>query len=275
MLEPLTHEIQSTYKATMELDGLDKSRLPEHVAIIMDGNGRWAKLRGKSRIEGHRRGKTSVRVIVEMSRKIGIRYLSLYAFSTENWFRPHDEVDALMGLLEHYLAVEQAKMMRYGIRLTAVGDRSRLPSNVRSILEKVIELTRDNRRMTVILALSYSGRDEIVRLIQQIAREARAQDLDPDQIDEESVAARLDTNGVPDPDLLIRTSGEMRISNFYLWQIAYSELYVTPTLWPDFREREYLQALLDYQRRRRRFGRTDEQLKDIVSRSVEAGGRRS
>ena len=180
-----------------------------------------------------------------------------------------------MGLLEHYLAVEQAKMMRYGIRLTAVGDRSRLPSNVRSILEKVIELTRDNQRMTVILALSYSGRDEIVRLIQQIAREARAQDLDPDQIDEESVAARLDTNGVPDPDLLIRTSGEMRISNFYLWQIAYSELYVTPTLWPDFREREYLQALLDYQRRRRRFGRTDEQLKDIVSRSVEAGGRRS
>ena len=275
MLEPLTHEIQSTHKATMELDGLDKSRLPEHVAIIMDGNGRWAKLRGKSRIEGHRRGKTSVRVIVEMSRKIGIRYLSLYAFSTENWFRPHDEVDALMGLLEHYLAVEQAKMMRYGIRLTAVGDRSRLPSNVRSILEKVIELTRDNQRMTVILALSYSGRDEIVRLIQQIAREARAQDLDPDQIDEESVAARLDTNGVPDPDLLIRTSGEMRISNFYLWQIAYSELYVTPTLWPDFREREYLQALLDYQRRRRRFGRTDEQLKDIVSRSVEAGGRRS
>ena len=275
MLEPLTHEIQSTYKATMELDGLDKSRLPEHVAIIMDGNGRWAKLRGKSRIEGHRRGKTSVRVIVEMSRKIGIRYLSLYAFSTENWFRPHDEVDALMGLLEHYLAVEQAKMMRYGIRLTAVGDRSRLPSNVRSILEKVIELTRDNQRMTVILALSYSGRDEIVRLIQQIAREARAQDLDPDQIDEESVAARLDTNGVPDPDLLIRTSGEMRISNFYLWQIAYSELYVTPTLWPDFREREYLQALLDYQRRRRRFGRTDEQLTDIVSRSVEAGGRRS
>ena len=275
MLEPLTHEIQSTYKATMELDGLDKSRLPEHVAIIMDGNGRWAKLRGKSRIEGHRRGKTSVRVIVEMSRKIGIRYLSLYAFSTENWFRPHDEVDALMGLLEHYLAVEQAKMMRYGIRLTAVGDRSRLPSNVRSILEKVIELTRDNQRMTVILALSYSGRDEIVRLIQQIAREARAQDLDPDQIDEESVATRLDTNGVPDPDLLIRTSGEMRISNFYLWQIAYSELYVTPTLWPDFREREYLQALLDYQRRRRRFGRTDEQLKDIVSRSVEAGGRRS
>jgi undecaprenyl diphosphate synthase len=262
-------------KTPMELDGLDKNRLPEHVAIIMDGNGRWAKLRGKSRIEGHRRGKTSVRAIVEMSRKIGIRYLSLYAFSTENWFRPHDEVDALMGLLEHYLAAEQAKMMRYRIRLKAVGDRSRLPSKVRAILEKVIELTRDNQRMTVILALSYSGRDEIVRLSRQIARKARAQKLDPEQIDEEVVAAHLDTRGVPDPDLLIRTSGEMRISNFYLWQIAYSELYVTPTLWPDFREREYLQALLEYQRRRRRFGRTDEQIKDLLTGSVEAGGRQS
>lgn len=259
----------------MELDGLDKSRLPEHVAIIMDGNGRWAKRRGKSRIEGHRRGKTSVRVIVEMSRKIGIRYLSLYAFSTENWFRPHDEVDALMGLLEHYLAVEQAKMMRYGIRLMAVGDRSRLPTKVRAVLEKVIDLTRDNQRMTVILALSYSGRDELVRLTRQIAREARDGKLDPEHIDEAIVAGRLDTQGVPDPDLLIRTSGEMRLSNFYLWQIAYSELYVTPTLWPDFREREYLQALLDYQRRRRRFGRTDEQLDEPLEASMEAGGRQS
>ena len=257
----------------MELDGLDKTRLPHHVAIIMDGNGRWAKLRGKSRIEGHRRGKTSVRVIVEMSRRIGIRYLSLYAFSTENWFRPHDEVDALMGLLEHYLAAEQAKMMRYGIRLMAVGDRSRLPANVRAILEKVIDLTRANDRMTVILALSYSGRDEIVRMAKDLARRVRDGALEPEQIDEELVAASLDTPGVPDPDLLIRTSGEMRISNFYLWQIAYSELFVTPILWPDFREREYLQALLDYQRRRRRFGRTDEQLEDTLAPPKEAGGR--
>ena len=148
----------------MNLDGLDKSRLPKHVAIIMDGNGRWAKLRGKSRIEGHRRGKTSVRAIVEMSRKIGISFLSLYAFSTENWLRPDDEVDALMGLLEHYLAAEQAKMMRYGIRLLSVGDRDRLPSSVRRTLEDVIKLTHDNKRMTVVLALSYSGRDEIVRI---------------------------------------------------------------------------------------------------------------
>jgi undecaprenyl diphosphate synthase len=257
----------------MELDGLDRARLPQHVAIIMDGNGRWAKLRGKSRIEGHRRGKTSVRVIVEMSRKLGVRYLSLYAFSTENWFRPHDEVDALMGLLEQYLAGERAKMMRYSIRLIAVGDRSRLPASVKAALEETIELTRNNQRMTVVLALSYSGRDEIVRMAKKLAAEARARLIDPDEIDERTVAAHLDSAEVPDPDLLIRTSGEMRISNFYLWQIAYSELYVTPTLWPDFRETEYLQALLAYQRRRRRFGRTDEQLDEPTADSVRADGR--
>ncbi|HXF76262.1 MAG TPA: isoprenyl transferase [Methylomirabilota bacterium] len=257
----------------MALDGLDKTRLPRHVAIIMDGNGRWAKLRGKSRIEGHRRGKTSVRAIVEMSRKIGIRYLSLYAFSTENWFRPHDEVDALMGLLEHYLTSEQEKMMRYGIRLLAVGDRERLPVNVRRVLEKVIEMTRSNQRMTVLLALSYSGRDEIVRAAKTLGRKVREGQLAPEKIDEAIVAQHLDTAGIPDPDLLIRTSGEMRVSNFFLWQIAYSELYVTPTLWPDFREKEYLQALVEYQRRRRRFGRTDEQIQPIIPTSVEAGGR--
>jgi undecaprenyl diphosphate synthase len=241
----------------------------------MDGNGRWAKSRGKSRIEGHRRGKTSVRVIVEMSRKLGVRYLSLYAFSTENWFRPHDEIDALMGLLEHYLVEERNKMMRYGIRLVAIGDRARLPAGVKTVLDETIELTRQNRRMTVILALSYSGRDEIVRMAKRLAVGARAGRLDPEQIDEQTVAACLDSAGVPDPDLLIRTSGEMRISNFYLWQIAYSELYVTPTLWPDFRESEYLQALLAYQRRRRRFGRTDEQLDETIVPSIEAGGRHS
>jgi len=259
----------------MKFDGLDKNRLPRHVAIIMDGNGRWAKLRGKSRIEGHRRGKTSVRVIVELSRKIGIRFLSLYAFSTENWLRPHDEVDALMGLLQHYLIAEQAKMMRYGIRLLAVGDRSRLPQSVRRTLEQVIEATRNNGGMTVVLALSYSGRDEIVRMTKELARAARDNRLDPDSIDERTISARMDTPEVPDPDLLIRTSGEMRISNFYLWQIAYSELYVTPTLWPDFREQEYLQALIDFQRRRRRFGRTDEQLVDAAPSAVEAGGSES
>ena len=256
----------------MDLSGLDKSRLPQHVAIIMDGNGRWAKERGKSRIEGHRRGKTSVRVIVEMSRKIGIPFLSLYAFSTENWLRPRDEVHALMGLLEHYLVAEQAKMMRYSIRLLAIGDRSRLPDSVRRTLERVIDLTRDNKRMTVILALSYSGRNEIVRMVKRLASEVRGGEIDPEEIDEKIIAARMDTPDVPDPDLLIRTSGELRISNFYLWQIAYSELYVTPTLWPDFREKEYLQALIEFQRRRRRFGRTDEQVTDPGPSSLEASG---
>jgi undecaprenyl diphosphate synthase len=259
----------------MDLSGLDKSRLPRHVAIIMDGNGRWAKLRNKSRIEGHRRGKTSVRAIVEMSRKIGIPFISLYAFSTENWLRPDDEVHALMGLLEHYLIAEEPKMMRYSIRLLAIGDRDRLPATVRRTLEKVIDLTRNNNRMTVILALSYGGRDEIVRMVRKIAREIIEGKSDPDQIDEKTIAAHLDTPGVPDPDLLIRTSGELRISNFYLWQLAYTELYVTPTLWPDFREHEYLQALLAFQRRRRRFGRTDEQLTDSGRSSSEASGSES
>jgi undecaprenyl diphosphate synthase len=259
----------------MDLSGLDKSRLPHHVAVIMDGNGRWAKERGKSRIEGHRRGKTSVRAIVEMSRKLGIPFLSLYAFSTENWLRPRDEVYALMGLLEHYLAAEREKMMRYSIRLLAVGDKDRLPLGVRRTLEQVIDLTRHNERMTVILALSYSGRDEIVRMVKRIASEVRAGKSEIEEIDERMISARMDTPGVPDPDLLIRTSGELRVSNFYLWQIAYSEIYVTSTLWPDFREKEYLQALLEFQRRRRRFGRTDEQVTVPARPSLEASGIKS
>lgn len=259
----------------MDFSSLDKSRLPRHVAIIMDGNGRWATLQGKSRIEGHRRGKTSVRVIVEMTRKLGIPFLTLFAFSTENWLRPRDEVRALMGLLETYLVAEQPKMMRYGIRLQAVGDRERLPVNVRRTLEDVIELTHKNRRMTVVLALSYSGRDEVVRMANKLARKVLDGELKAGDIDEEIIAAHMDTPDIPDPDLLIRTSGEMRISNFYLWQIAYSELYVTPTLWPDFREQEYLQALMEYQRRRRRFGRTDEQVTEPARLIVGSGGSES
>jgi undecaprenyl diphosphate synthase len=259
----------------MDFKDLDRSRLPCHVAIIMDGNGRWATLQGKSRIEGHRRGKTSVRVIVETTRKLGIPFLTLFAFSTENWLRPRDEVRALMGLLETYLIAEQPKMMRYGIRLKAIGDRNRLPVNVRTTLEDVIELTRRNQRMTVVLALSYSGRDEIVRMVNNLTGKILAGEFQSVDIDEEVVSAHMDTPDIPDPDLLIRTSGEMRISNFYLWQIAYSELYVTPTLWPDFREQEYLQALMEYQRRRRRFGRTDEQITEPARMTVGSGGSES
>jgi len=254
----------------MNLRGLDKSRLPRHVAIIMDGNGRWAKLRGKSRIEGHRRGKASVRAVVEMSRKLGISYVSLYAFSTENWLRPQDEVHALMGLLQHYLIAEQPRMMRKGIRLMAIGDRERLPASVLRSLDMTVRATRHNKGMTVLLALSYSGRDDIVRMVKKIAGKIKQGSCAVKDIDEVMVSSHVETPSIPDPDLLIRTSGEMRISNFFLWQIAYTELYMTPTLWPDFREAEYLQALLEFQRRRRRFGRTDEQLIPSASRA-EAG----
>ncbi len=246
----------------MSLRGLDKSRLPRHVAIIMDGNGRWARLRGKSRIEGHRRGRASVRSVVEMSRKLGIPYLSLYAFSTENWLRPKDEVHALMGLLKHYLRVEQPKMMRRGIRLLAIGDKSRLPRAVLHTLEHAERATQNNKEMTVLLALSYSGRSDIVRMVQSIARRVRDGTCAVEDIGAEMVSAHMDTRSIPDPDLLIRTSGEMRISNFFLWQIPYTELYITPTLWPDFRELAYLQALMEFQRRRRRFGQTDEQISE-------------
>jgi undecaprenyl diphosphate synthase len=248
-----------THPTKINLNGLDKSRLPRHVAVIMDGNGRWAKRRGKGRTEGHRRGTASVRAVVEMSRKLGIPYLSLYAFSTENWFRPKDEVHALMGMLEHYLTVEQPKMMRHGIRLKAIGDRTRLPVSVLMTLKHVERITQKNRGMTVLLALSYSGRSDIVAMVRRIAREVKDGKRAVGAIDEQVISTRVATRGIPDPDLLIRTSGELRISNFFLWQLAYTELYVTPTLWPDFREAEYLQALLEFQRRRRRFGRTDEQ----------------
>ena len=257
---------------SMNLDGLEKNRLPRHVAIIMDGNGRWAKLKGKSRIEGHRRGKTSVRAVVEMSRKLGISYLSLYAFSTENWFRPKTEVHALMAMLERYLIVERPKMMRHGIRLLAIGDKDRLPHGVLNTLEDAERATEHNKGMTVLLALSYSGRDDIVRMVQRIARQVQEGKRAVEEINEELISAHMETAGIPDPDLLIRTSGEVRISNFFLWQIPYTELYITPTLWPDFREAEYLQALLEFQRRRRRFGRTDEQLAQLTSSAAEACG---
>ena len=243
----------------MKLQGLDKSRLPRHVAIIMDGNGRWARLRGKSRIEGHRRGKSSVRAVVELSRKLGISYLSLYAFSAENWQRPREEVGALMGLLERYLYDEQERMMRKGIRLMAIGERDRLPPSVQRVLDYIIEKTKDNNAITVILALSYSGQRDIVKMVREIAQKVKGGSCEPENIDEAMISAHTETGDIPNPDLLIRTSGEMRISNFFLWQIPYTELYMTPVLWPDFRETQYIQALVEYQRRQRRFGRTDEQ----------------
>ncbi len=243
----------------MNPKGLDMSRLPRHVAIIMDGNGRWARLKGRSRIEGHRRGRTSVRAVVDVSRSLGIPYLSLYAFSTENWQRPRAEVGALMGLLEHYLCDERERMMKNEVRLLAIGDRDRLPRSVRKVLDQTIEMTKDNAKITVTLALSYSGRHDIVKMVRGIAKKVREGSCQPEDIDESMISAYTETGTIPDPDLLIRTSGEMRISNFFLWQIPYTELYVTPTLWPDFRQQQYIQALIEFQRRQRRFGKTDEQ----------------
>lgn len=238
---------------------IDKARLPRHVAIIMDGNGRWATQRGLTRVAGHRRGKQSVQEIVETARRLGIEYLSLYAFSTENWQRPRDEVAALMRFLRHYLAAELKKMMRNGIRLLAIGNLRKLPREVQIALRQTIEDTRHNTGMTVILAVSYGAREEITDAVRAIARKVRRGDLDPEDVDQETFASHLGTAGIPDPDLLIRTSGEMRVSNFLLWQIAYTEIYVTETLWPDFREREFLDAVAHFQRRERRFGRTGEQ----------------
>jgi undecaprenyl diphosphate synthase len=226
----------------------------------MDGNGRWATRRGLARIEGHRRGKDSVRAIVEKAREIGIQYLTLYAFSSENWQRPEREVNALMQLLRRYLRSEIAKMMRYGIRLRAIGNLRKLPAAVLAELREVERKTAKNEQMTVLLAVSYGAREEIVRAVRLLARRVRDGTLAPEQIDEREVAAALSTADVPDPDLLIRTSGEMRLSNFLLWQLAYTELYVTDTLWPDFREKEFVLALDEYRRRQRRFGRTVEQI---------------
>jgi len=233
---------------------LESERLPRHIAIVMDGNGRWATRRGLARFEGHRRGKDSVRAIVEAAREIGIPYLTLFAFSSENWQRPTGEVRFLMDLLRRYLLTETKRLMKREIRLVTIGDSSRLPAPVQRALQQVIDLTKDNGGMTVALGLSYGGRQDVARAMQRLAREVASGNLKPEEIDEFKIGESLDTRGLPDPDLLIRTSGEMRLSNFILYQAAYAELYFADTLWPDFREREFLAAIEAYQRRERRFG---------------------
>jgi undecaprenyl diphosphate synthase len=233
---------------------LDPTRLPRHVAIVMDGNGRWARQRGLVRCEGHRRGKDSVRAVVEAARELGIPYLTLFVFSSENWQRPISEVRFLMQLFHRYLMTETKRLMKRDIRVVALGDVGRLPQTVRCALEQTIEMTAGNRTMTVALALSYGGRQDIVAAARRIARAVAQGRITPDQVDEQLISRELATSELPDPDLLIRTSGEQRISNFLLFQLAYTELYFTDTLWPDFRERDFLGALAAYQLRERRFG---------------------
>jgi len=246
--------LNSSPSASSPVD-LDITNLPAHLAIIMDGNGRWAKKRLLNRINGHEKGAETVRTVLRTCREIGISYLTLYAFSTENWQRPKAEVEALMILLKKFLHSEQKEMIENDIRLRVIGQIDRLPATVQDALQQTMSATRDNTGMTLILALSYGGRAEIIRMVQKVAKKIKHGEIDLNAITAELVADNLYTREIPDPDLLIRTSGEMRISNFLLWQIAYAEIFVTPTLWPDFSRDELLEILKEYQNRDRRFGR--------------------
>jgi undecaprenyl diphosphate synthase len=244
-------------------ENIDFNNLPKHVAVIMDGNGRWAKKKGARRIFGHRNAVQAVRDVTECCGELGIKFLTLYAFSTENWSRPKEEVEGLMELLVNTLKQEIGTLTENQVKLKTIGDTSHLPKNCQKNLEWAINETKGNSGLTLILALSYSGRWEIVEAIRKIAAEARDGKLDISSINENSFANYLQTSGIPDPELLIRTSGELRISNFLLWQIAYTELYITPTLWPDFRKEHLYEAIWSYQQRERRFGKTSEQLNPV------------
>lgn len=239
---------------------IDIGNLPQHVAVIMDGNGRWAKKKGNLRIFGHQNAITAVRETVEAAAELGVNYLTLYAFSTENWSRPKFEVDALMKLLVSTIRKETETLNKNNIRLQAIGDLASLPAACRAELEEAMEITSRNTRMTLVLALSYSGRWELVQAMQKIAGLVKAGELEPSAIDENTIRQNLNTANMPDPELLIRTSGEQRISNFLLWQLAYTELYITDLLWPDFRKEHLYEAILAFQQRERRFGKTSEQL---------------
>lgn len=242
------------------MEKIDSSRLPQHVAIIMDGNGRWAKARGQERYVGHQEGVVSVRKVVEAASDLGIKYLTMYTFSTENWNRPEEEVHALMSLMVAAIKRETPDLMKNNVRLDAIGDLSRLPEDARRTLQECIDETSVNSGTTVILALSYSSRWEITQAVKQIAEEVKSGTMSMEQISEDTVSAHLTTKHIPDPDLLIRTGGEQRLSNFLLWQLSYAEFYFTDTFWPDFRKEELYGAILYYQQRERRFGKTSEQL---------------
>ena len=241
-------------------DKIDMARIPQHIAVIMDGNGRWAKLHGKERLYGHYNGVESVRAVITASVQLGLKYLTLYTFSTENWNRPKAEVDGLMELLVDNIVKETPTFHEKNIRFTTIGDNSLLPEKALRKLEECIADTASNTGMTLVLALSYSSRWEITNAVRKIATKVKNGELNVEDIDDQVVSDNLTTAGIPDPELLIRTSGELRLSNYLLWQMAYTELYFTDTLWPDFREESFYEAIIDYQKRERRFGKTSEQL---------------
>lgn len=239
---------------------INKDKLPRHVAIIMDGNGRWAQKRGNKRIFGHKNGVAAVRDTVEAAAELGLQYLTLYAFSTENWNRPRTEIDALMSLLVSTINTETKTLLENNVRLLTIGDTDNLPGNVRDKLLSTIDKTSGNTGTSLILALSYSARWEISRAVQQMLKDFKKGEININDIDDEWIRKYLTTANFPDPELLIRTSGEFRISNFLLWQIAYAELYFTNILWPDFRRENFYEAILNYQNRERRFGKTSDQI---------------
>ena len=253
-IDPQDEKTRHDLKATCELPG--------HVAIIMDGNGRWARQKGKTRIEGHVAGVDAARDVVEACVQLGIQYLTLFTFSTENWKRPEKEISSLMQLLIKVLQKEARELYRNNVRLHVIGNISQLPEKVRKTLNETVELTRNNTGLTLTIALSYSGKWDILQACRKICREIAGGRISPDDVDEPLLESFLSTSGVPEPELLIRTSGEFRISNFLLWQSAYSEIYFTNTYWPDFRRSQLYDAIRDFQKRERRFGLTSEQLKD-------------
>jgi undecaprenyl diphosphate synthase len=244
---------------------LDLEKLPRHIAIIMDGNGRWAKKKGNPRVFGHKNGVAAVRDTVEGAAELGIEFLTLYAFSTENWNRPRTEVDALMTLLVSTINKETKTLLENNVRLGSIGDIDSLPQSVARHLKGAIEKTKKNTGLNLILALNYSSRWEILNAVNKLAEDLKNKKLETDTIDNKTFESYLNTSGIPDPELLIRTSGEFRISNFLLWQIAYAELYFTPTLWPDFRRENLYQAITDYQNRERRFGKISEQIAENIN----------
>lgn len=240
------------------IEQIDKTRIPQHIAIIMDGNGRWAKARGKERTYGHHAGAETVHNIIEEAARLGVKYLTLYTFSTENWSRPQEEVAALMNLLLD--SIEEDTLMKNNLRFRVIGDFNKLPVEVQNGLSRCIEHTKNNTGMCLVLALSYSSRWEITEAVRQIATEVKSGELSLEQITDECIVSHLETKFMPDPDLLIRTGGEIRLSNYLLWQCAYSELYFCDTFWPDFNNEELSKAIYEYQQRERRFGKTSEQI---------------
>lgn len=264
IIKPFAQHTTTHTKAMDYKERIDKERIPEHVAIIMDGNGRWAKMQGKDRIYGHQKGLDTVKEVIKASAEIGVKYLTMYAFSTENWNRPKYEVDALMTLMGKAIASEGDELDANNVQFKAIGEIETLPQSLQKELKKLEDRLSKNTGLTVIMALSYSSKREIINAVKLVADDVKKGKIEPANVSQELFDAYLSTANIPDPELMIRTSGESRLSNFLLWQLAYAELYFTSTLWPDFKRNDFFEAIYKYQQRERRFGKTSEQIKNTI-----------